>query len=74
MRRGRRTETFAIIVLHKNVMAEKNQCSALQLRTDYSYTTALYLFGGRGAGIKYQGAAHSGHGTNFIAQSKEQIY
>lgn len=28
---GKWTEIFAIILLHKNVMAEKSQCSALQL-------------------------------------------
>lgn len=29
---GKWTEIFAIILLHKNVMAEKSQCSALHLR------------------------------------------
>lgn len=51
----------------QNVMAEKNQCSALQPCTQLLHHFALQ-------GIKYQGDAHSEHGSNFTAQNKEQIY
>lgn len=71
---GRQTETFAIILLHKNEMAEKRKLSVehwepcrQQCHTALHYTV---LFGG----IKYQEAAHFVHGSNFPAQSKEQLH
>lgn len=68
---GRWTETFAIILLYKNEMGAKNHRSAWRLcRQRHMALHSTELLGG----IKYQGAAHVVHGSNFTAKRKEQIY